>query len=130
MMKDPIIVQSKQSQVNKQPPISATGESFDVYEWSGSGPKYLHVHFSDDEAWHVLEGTLTFKFKDKEVEASAGTTVFVPAGVPHSYYEAHGSTRYLIILTPRLRELVSALHAAPIQEHHVIMRNFDSEIVA
>jgi quercetin dioxygenase-like cupin family protein len=76
-----------------------------------------------------LEGTLTFKFRDREVEASAGTTVFVPAGVPHSYYEAHGPTRYLIILTPRLRDLISALHASPIHEHNAIMKRFDSEIV-
>ena len=121
-MKEPIIVHSSS-------PISAPGESFHVYEWSGSGPNYLHVHHSDDEAWHVLEGTLTFKFHDKEVEAPAGTTVFVPAGVPHSYYEAHGATRYIIILTPKLQDLISALHAAPIQEHGEIMRRFDSEIV-
>jgi mannose-6-phosphate isomerase-like protein (cupin superfamily) len=127
-MKEPIIVQTKGSQEGDSP-ISAMGGSFDIYEWSGSGPGYLHVHHSDDEAWHVLEGILTFKFSDKEVQASAGTTVFVPAGVPHSYYEAHGPTRYLIILTPRLRELISALHAAPFKEHAEIMRRFDSEIL-
>src|SRR3712207_7826677 len=41
---------------------------------------------SDDEAWHVLEGSLRFKFADGEVDAGAGTTVFVPAGVPHTYW--------------------------------------------
>ena len=122
-MKEPILVSGQQA------PISAIGGSFDIYEWSGSGPDYLHVHHSDDEAWHVLEGTLTFKFTDKIVQAPAGTTVFVPAGVPHSYYEAHGPTRYLIILTPRLRDLISALHAVPIKEHSEIMRRFDSEIL-
>ncbi len=128
-MKEPIIVQSKQSQSDNQSPLSAIGDSFHIYEWSGSGPDYLHVHYSDDEAWHILEGTLTFKFSDKVVEVPAGTTVFVPAGVPHSYYEAHGPTRYLIILTPRLNELISALHTAPIKEHSGIMRKFDSEIL-
>ena len=126
-MREPIIVTGNQGEPHL--PISAVGESFDIYEWGGSGPEYLHVHYSDDEAWHILEGTLTFKFSDRVVEASAGTTVFVPAGVPHSYYEAHGPTRYLIILTPRLRELISALHAAPIQEHFAIMKQFDSEIL-
>src|SRR5215208_596348 len=128
-MSEPIVVPDKEARVGDQSPISAMGGSFDIYEWSGSGPDYLHVHHSDDEAWHVLEGTLTFKFRDREVEASAETTVFVPAGVPHSYYEANGPTRYLIILTPRLRDLISALHAAPIQEHKEIMRKFDSEIL-
>ena len=110
-------------------PLSAVGGSFDIYEWSGSGPEYLHVHYSDDEAWHVLEGTLTFRFRDKQVEAPPGTTVFVPAGVPHDYVESHGPTRYLIILTPRLRDLISALEAAPREQHNDIMRRFDSEIL-
>ena len=128
-MSEPIIVPGKEARVDDQSPISAMGGSFDIYEWSGSGPEYLHVHYSDDEAWHVLDGTLTFKFKDRELKASTGTTVFVPAGTPHSYYEANGPTRYLIILTPRLRDLISALHAAPVQEHNAIMRKFDSEIL-
>ena len=128
-MTNPIIVPDIQERAEDQPSISATGRSFDIHEWSGSGPDYLHVHYADDEAWHVLEGTLTFRFRDKQVEASAGTTVFVPAGVPHSYFEAQGPTRYLIILTPRLRDLISALHAAPREQHNAIMRRFESEIV-
>lgn len=128
-MTDPIIVPGTQARGESESPIAATGGSFDVHEWSGSGPDYLHVHYHDDEAWHVLQGTLTFRFRDKETDAPAGTTVFVPAGVPHSYFEAHGPTRYLIILTPRLRDLIAALHAAPFDQHKEIMRKFDSEIL-
>jgi uncharacterized cupin superfamily protein len=128
-MKEPIIVSGNREHAEASFPISAAGGSFDIYEWSGSGPDYLHVHHSDDEAWHILEGTLTFKFSDKVVDVHAGTTVFVPAGVAHTYYESHGPTRYLIILTPRLRELISALHAAPFKQHKEIMLRFDSEIV-
>lgn len=110
--------------------MAALGRSFDIHEWSGIGPDYLHVHYADDEAWYVLEGTLTFRFRDKEVEAPAGTTVFVPAGVAHTYYEAHGPTRYLIVLTPRLRELIFALQAAPYAQHGEILLQFESEILA
>jgi quercetin dioxygenase-like cupin family protein len=128
-MTDPIIVPSPAQRTTDQLPIAATGGSFDVHEWRGSGPDYLHVHYKDDEAWHVLEGTLTFRFRDRQADAPAGTTVFVPAGVPHAYFESHGPTRYLIILTPRLRDLISALHAAPREQHSAIMRQFDSEIL-
>ena len=128
-MTDPIIVPDLQRRSELEGPIAAAGGSFDVHEWSGSGPDYLHVHYQDDEAWHVLEGTLTFRFRDRQVEAPAGTTVFVPAGVPHAYFESHGPTRYLIILTPRLRDLISALHTAPREQHNAIMRQFDSEIL-
>jgi mannose-6-phosphate isomerase-like protein (cupin superfamily) len=129
-MAEPIIVPGKHERAAEQGPIAALGQSFDIQEWSGSGPDYLHVHHSDDEAWHVLEGTLTFKFTDRQVEAPAGATVFVPAGVAHAYYEAAGPTRYLIIMTPRLRELIAALHTTPYSQHGAVMRQFDSEIVA
>lgn len=128
-MTNPIIVPGHPDRAQDQPPIAAHGQSFDIHEWSGSGPDNLHVHYADDEAWHVLEGTLTFRFQDKEVEAPAGTTVFVPAGVPHSYFEAHGPTRYLIILTPRLRELIKVLHETPREQHPAIMQEFESEIL-
>src|SRR6476646_1772670 len=128
-MMDPIMVPDIHGRADDQSPIAAIGTSFDVHEWSGSGPDYLHVHYSDDEAWHILEGTLTFRFIDREVPAPAGSTVFVPAGVAHAYYEAHGPTLYLIIMTPHLRALIAALHEAPRDQHPSIMRRFDSEIL-
>src|SRR5258706_12861602 len=128
-MVEPIIAQSGSTHKEISQVIAAVGNSFEVHEWTGSGPGYLHVHFADDEAWYVLEGVLTFRFSDGPIEAAAGTTVFVPAGVPHDYFEAAGPTRYLMILTPRLRELIAALHAAPLQLHPVIMRQFESAIV-
>jgi Cupin domain len=90
------------------PAISVGGGSFVVHEWSDSGPSYMHIHRSDDEAWHVLEGSLWFQFPDGEVEAPAGTTVFVPAGCPHTYRVTNRS-RYLIFLTPRLDRLIAKL---------------------
>ncbi len=128
-MTQPIIVPDKQARAEGQHPIRATGQSFAIHEWSGSGPDYLHVHYSDEEAWHILEGTLTFRFSDRTIEAPAGTTVFVPAGVAHTYYEAAGPTRYLIIMPPRLHELIAALQGAPRKEHTAIMRKFASEVV-
>ena len=124
-MVKPIIVQSNQIHEN----ISAAGGSFEIHEWTGSGPGYLHVHHADDEAWHILQGTLTFRFTDGQVEAPAGTTVFVPAGVAHDYFESNGPARYLIVLTPRLGQLIKELEQAPISGHAEIMRRFESEIV-
>lgn len=90
-------------------PISAVGRTLVVREWAETGPSYLHVHREDDEAWHVLEGRLCFRFGDDEVDAPAGTTVFVPAGVPHAYSVLEPS-RYLIIMTPRMDQLIDQLH--------------------
>ena len=94
-----------------QPParFAATGGTFSVKEWRGSGPATLHVHHADDEAWHVLEGTLHFRFTDGEVDVPAGGTVFVPAGVAHTYSAT--DARYLIVLTPRLEALIAELQS-------------------
>jgi quercetin dioxygenase-like cupin family protein len=109
--------------------FSASGKSFEIHEWRGSGPATLHVHHSDDEAWHVLEGQLIFRYSDRTETAEAGTTVFVAAGVPHTYTAGPGA-RYLIVLTPRLRALIAALQADRDPTHqHEIYRRFDSELV-
>ena len=110
-------------------PFSASGGSFSIHEWRGSGPSTLHVHHSDDEAWHVLEGELMFRYSDRTEAARAGTTVFVPAGVAHTFSAAAGA-RYLIILTPRLEALIAALQGDRDPAHqHEIYRRFDSELL-
>src|SRR5918993_2055425 len=95
------------------PAIAAAGRTLRVREWTDSGPSYLHIHRSDDEAWHVLEGALRFRLPDRGVDAPAGTTVFVPAGLPHTYRVTEPS-RYLIFLTPRLDSLIARLRSLPV----------------
>jgi quercetin dioxygenase-like cupin family protein len=90
----------------------ATGKSFVLREWSGSGPAELHIHHEDDEAWHVLAGVVRFRFADQEVDVPEGSTVFVPAGVAHTFEASTPDTRYLIILTERLLSLIETLNGA------------------
>src|SRR6185312_11377715 len=102
---------------------------FEIHEWRGSGPAKLHVHHSDDEGWHVLAGELTFRYLDRTEVARAGTTVFVPAGVAHTY-STSADARYLIVLTPRLRLLIAALQSDHDPSHQQeIYRRFDSELL-
>jgi|SRR5215467_7544784 len=109
--------------------FSANGSSFSIHEWRGSGPAILHVHHSDDEAWHVLDGQLTFRYSDRTEMVGPGTTVFVPAGVAHTYIARDGA-RYLIVLTPRLSALIAALQADrdPTHQHDIYLR-FHSELL-
>ena len=111
------------------PAISVVGTSLVVREWTDSGPSYLHIHRSDDEAWHVLEGSLRFIFPDRDVDAPAGTTVFVPAGSPHTY-RVTGPSRYLIFLTPRLDRLIARLRNLSDQsELRATLAEFDTVLV-
>ena len=105
------------------------GRVFGLGEWMGSGPPQLHVHHADDEAWHVLEGEVEFRFAGGRREAvGPGTTVFVPSGVAHTYVTADDA-RYLIVLTPRLQALIEELHRSPPTEHAAVYRRFASELL-
>jgi mannose-6-phosphate isomerase-like protein (cupin superfamily) len=57
-------------------------------------PAALHVHFADDEAWVVREGTLRFRFANRTIDVGVGRTVFVRAGVPHTHEAINA--RYLL----------------------------------
>jgi quercetin dioxygenase-like cupin family protein len=110
------------------PPIAAAGASLVIREWTMPGPYYMHVHQADDEAWHVLEGVLRFKFPDREVDAPAGTTVFVPAGVAHTYTVVEPA-RYLIILTPKIDRLIEKLlDPAGVDDLRSTLGEFDTVI--
>ena len=77
----------------------------------------------------MLEGQLTFRYVDRTETAGPGTTVFIPAGMAHTFIAGPGA-RYLIVLTPRLKALIAALQSDRDPAHqHEIYRRFDSELL-
>jgi len=107
------------------PPLSgnilgSVHDAFVIAEWrDGGGPPGpprliapLHVHHLDDEAWYVLEGTLRVQVGKDEVEAQAGSGVFVPRGTAHTYWNpGPGPVRYLLIMTSNILRLIQEIHA-------------------
>ncbi len=59
-----------------------------------------HLHYTDDEGFYVLEGELTFYVGEEIYEASPGTFVFLPHGIPHSYTFETDAVRMLSIVAP------------------------------
>jgi mannose-6-phosphate isomerase-like protein (cupin superfamily) len=58
----------------------------------------LHVHQTEDEIFHVLEGKLRVRAGDTEVRIGAGETILGPKGVPHTYrVESSEGARWLVI---------------------------------
>jgi mannose-6-phosphate isomerase-like protein (cupin superfamily) len=114
-----------------------TGESFVVVEWRAAPDTSearpiarLHVHYEDDEAWYVLEGTLGFRVGDDIVRAPAGSAVIVPKGTPHSYWcEGDEEADYLIVMSPRTRALVNELHSGTGGDYAEIFRRHASELL-
>jgi quercetin dioxygenase-like cupin family protein len=45
----------------------------------------LHIHQSEDEYFHVLDGVMRFEVGGKTIIASAGDTLTAPKGVPHRF---------------------------------------------
>src|SRR5712691_12046643 len=100
--------------------IGSIDNAFVIAEWRDAGGPAgparliapLHVHHRDDEAWYVLEGTLRVLVGKDEVEAHAGSGVFVPRGTAHTYWNpGPGPVRYLLVMTSNIYSLIKEIHA-------------------
>lgn len=60
----------------------------------------LHVHHRDDEWFYVLDGELTFWVGGDVVEAPAGSFVYGPRDVPHTFVVASEQARFLMVTEP------------------------------
>jgi mannose-6-phosphate isomerase-like protein (cupin superfamily) len=73
-----------------------------------------HIHYSDDEAWYVLDGKLRVEMGNKEVEVPAGASMMVPRGTPPTYWNPGPEpVRYLLIMTPNIYRLIQNIHTMP-----------------
>ena len=67
---------------------------------SRSGPP-RHIHRDADETFVVLTGTIGFWLDGATQVCSAGSSVFIPRGVPHTFLVLGDEpSRHLIILSP------------------------------
>ena len=61
----------------------------------------LHRHNRTDEAFYVLEGSLTVRTNDETVDYPAGSYVFIPRGTPHAQgNRGKVPVRVLLTMTP------------------------------
>src|SRR6266542_4459985 len=66
----------------------------------GEGPP-LHVHANEDEVVYALEGTFRFKLDGEVRDAPAGSFMFIPRGVPHTWQNVGDEpARVLAVFTP------------------------------
>lgn len=64
-----------------------TANAFTLLEWAapaGFAPP-PHIHQAEDEAFYILEGTMTVTCGDRSWEATPGSFVFLPRGVVHGF---------------------------------------------
>ena len=66
----------------------------------GGGPP-AHIHTREDETFQILEGDYEFMVGGQTVLAQAGTTLFAPRDVPHTYRcVSPNGGKLSVVLTP------------------------------
>jgi quercetin dioxygenase-like cupin family protein len=76
--------------------------------WDGV-PPHLHQHY--DEAFSVLDGTVTFTLDGRAAPYPRGSFVFVPRGVAHGFANPSDTpARLLVVGSPGAVRLVEDIH--------------------
>lgn len=65
----------------------------------GSGSP-LHVHHREDEWFYVIDGELTFWVGGRVISAPAGSFVYGPRDIPHTFTVSSETARYLLVTEP------------------------------
>jgi quercetin dioxygenase-like cupin family protein len=60
----------------------------------------MHIHHREDEAFYVLDGHLTFQCAGEVLEATTGSFVFAPRGLPHTFLVDGDKARVLVFAAP------------------------------
>ena len=64
----------------------------------GPGP---HIHHREDEAFRIMQGTLTVHVGGKTIVASCGDFVYLPRGVEHCFTNSGDvDAKFLVVITP------------------------------
>ena len=102
----------------------------------------LHVHYTEDEGFYVLEGSVTIVVGDQSVELSSGEHAFGPRDVPHRFTVGPDGARMIWVLTPGgFENLIEAVSvpaetptvpppsAAPPENVAEILRRYGNELL-
>jgi quercetin dioxygenase-like cupin family protein len=65
----------------------------------GSGSP-LHVHHREDEWFYVIDGAVTFWVGGDVIEATAGSFVYGPRDIPHTFLVNSSEARFLLVAEP------------------------------
>jgi mannose-6-phosphate isomerase-like protein (cupin superfamily) len=77
----------------------------------------LHVHHNEDEWFYVTEGELRFWVGGRIIDAPAGSFVYGPRDVPHTFTVTSSEARFLLVAEPAgfeafVRALSEPAHAS------------------
>ncbi|MEM7103678.1 MAG: cupin domain-containing protein [Bacteroidota bacterium] len=107
-LQDPKIVKSEEGTIlqvmgdNQTVKISGkdTNGKFTLIEQNNSPGMGIppHIHYDEDEIFHVLEGQMAMTIGDKSTILGPGDLIFCPRGIPHSF-KAIGDEKARVLLS-------------------------------
>jgi quercetin dioxygenase-like cupin family protein len=68
----------------------------------------LHVHRNEDEWFYVIDGELTFWVGGQVITATAGSFVYGPSDIPHTFIVSSEQARFLLVVQPADVERLAA----------------------
>jgi quercetin dioxygenase-like cupin family protein len=70
----------------------------------------LHLHHNEDEWFYIIEGELTFWVGGEVITAPAGSFVYGPRGIAHTFIVSSTEARFLLVTEPAgLENFIRAL---------------------
>lgn len=93
-----------------------TGGAFSMLEITlvAGGAAPPHIHHKEIEAFHILDGEMTFKTGGQNLPAQSGSTALLPIAMPHHYtVDGDGTAQVVLVSAPGgLEDLFIALGRA------------------
>jgi quercetin dioxygenase-like cupin family protein len=92
----------------------------------------LLIHYTEDVAVYVLEGTLTFYWGSEKKEAVAGSYLYQPRCTPHGFRVAGGAPSRILYMTIPAgfdRFVIEHKQTAPKPEHELDAARYKIEIL-
>lgn len=84
--------------------------------WPQGSGSPLHVHRREDEWFYVIEGEVTFWVGGETTVAPAGSFLYAPRDIPHTFLVTSPEARFLMVTEPAMfADFVRAL-SVPAQE--------------
>ena len=97
--------------------LEQTNGAYELVHIAGQPGQFVppHVHQNDDETFHVLSGSVIFTINGEDTAVEAGTTVFLPRGLPHGFkISGSGPAEMMLTVSPKsLMPMFKALSALP-----------------
>lgn len=75
----------------------------------------LHVHFSQDEVFYVVEGEYYFQVGEEKFRIRAGDSIFLPMKVPHAWTQVSAKGKMTVLFRPagKMEDFFLAVSAFP-----------------